>query len=128
MQNQAQKERQTMKSNLSCFHQVVQLIPRGFIERISREYREERSRDGDGKAVVPRVFGYFDQTVMLMLGHFLRVFSLNELDHPPTEPPVHGLGEAPQTEGRCEGACLVEPGEPAAHLRRPRKRAGARFH
>ena len=68
-----------MKSNLSCFHQVVQLIPRGFIERISREYREERSRDGDGKAVVPRVFGYFDQTVMLMLGHFLRVFSLNEL-------------------------------------------------
>ena len=62
------KEPKTTRRSISVFHQIVQHISPGLIERLARD-----------EPVKARAFSYASHVLSLVLGHITHAFSLNEL-------------------------------------------------
>lgn len=58
----------TTRRSISVFHQLVQWVPEGLIEKLGRHYKIDARR-----------FSVTSHVFSLMLGHFIHAFSLNEI-------------------------------------------------
>ncbi len=56
------------KRSVSVFHQIVQYLPRGLVEKLARKHK-----------IDARKFSETSHVLSLMLGHFMHCFSLNEI-------------------------------------------------